>query len=111
MANKKNNKPYSWLWEFSKKVVVAMFIIWVINYIVCWSVTILAGIYSWNISYIDTFITSTNETTQIVLGGYLIKAMAENVIKTKNITLSNKSNKDKLDDVVEDEFLDEDSSF
>ena len=74
---------YSWMWEFSKKVVVAIFLIYIFNYIICWTASFLCGVNNWNITYIDTFITSTNDTTQIVLGGYFVKAMAENVIREK----------------------------
>lgn len=82
--NNDNRIIYSWIWEFSKKVVFAIFLIYIINYILCWTASFLCGINGWQIPYIDTFVTSTNETTQIVLGGYLIKAMLENVFKEKN---------------------------
>ena len=81
--NNDNKVLYSWIWEFSKKVVFAIFLIYIFNYIICWTASFLCGIKGWEIPYIDTFITSTNETTQIVLGGYLIKAMLENVFKEK----------------------------
>ena len=81
--NNDNKVLYSWIWEFSKKVVFAIFLIYICNYIICWTASFLCGIKGWNIPYIDTFITSTNETTQIVLGGYLIKAMLENVFREK----------------------------
>ena len=99
---------YSWMWEFSKKVVIAIFLIYIFNYFVCWVASFLSGIKSWSIPYIDVFVTSTNETTQIVLGGYFIKAMAENIIKAKNNITNNNS-------IDEDESLtdnsDDDSSF
>lgn len=82
--NNNNRIIYSWIWEFSKKVVFAIFLIYILNYILCWTASFLCGINGWEIPYIDTFVTSTNETTQIVLGGYLIKAMLENVFKEKN---------------------------
>ena len=119
LFNKKNikrkattlKKTYNWLIEFSKKVVVGIFIIYIVNYIICWTLSFLSGLNGWSIQYIDTFITSTNETTQIVLGGYLFKAMAENIIKVRN---SNSSNKD-MDNVNNDELMsdnsDDDSSF
>ena len=119
LFNKKNikrkattlKKTYNWLIEFSKKVVVGIFVIYIANYIICWILSFLSGINGWSIQYIDTFITSTNETTQIVLGGYLFKAMAENIIKVRN---SNSSNKD-MDNVNNDELMsdnsDDDSSF
>lgn len=99
---------YSWMWEFSKKVVIAIFLIYIFNYFVCWVASFLSGIKDWSIPYIDVFVTSTNETTQIVLGGYFIKAMAENIIKAKNNITNNNS-------IDEDESLtdnsDDDSSF
>ena len=119
LFNKKNikrkattlKKTYNWLIEFSKTVVVGIFIIYIVNYIICWTLSFLSGLNGWSIQYIDTFITSTNETTQIVLGGYLFKAMAENIIKVRN---SNSSNKD-MDNVNNDELMsdnsDDDSSF
>lgn len=119
LFNKKNikrkattlKKTYNWLIEFSKKVVVGIFIIYIANYIICWTLSFLSGLNGWSIQHIDTFITSTNETTQIVLGGYLFKAMAENIIKVRN---SNSSNKD-MDNVNNDELMsdnsDDDSSF
>ena len=104
-------KTYNWLIEFSKKVVVGIFIIYIVNYIICWTLSFLSGLNGWSIQYIDTFITSTNETTQIVLGGYLFKAMAENIIKVRN---SNSCNEN-MDNVDNDELIsdnsDDDSSF
>ena len=119
LFNKKNikrkattlKKTYNWLIEFSKKVVVGIFIIYIANYIICWTLSFLSGLNGWSIQHIDTFITSTNETTQIVLGGYLFKAMAENIIKVRN---SNSSNKN-MDNVNNDELMsdnsDDDSSL
>ena len=97
------NIAYSWIWEFSKKVVVAIFLIYVLNYILCWSASFLCGLKGLNIPYIDTFITSTNETTQIVLGGYFVKAMAENVIKEKKIKFNNKNNVTNNDESYSDD--------
>ena len=91
--NNDSRIAYSWMWEFSKKVVIAIFLIYIFNYIICWGASFLCGVKGWNIPYIDTFITSTNNTTQIVLGGYFVKAMAENVIG-ENKKSDNASNKD-----------------
>lgn len=104
--NNNHTISYSWMWEFSKKVVVAIFVIYIVNYILCWSASFLSGIFGWGIPYIDTFITSTNETTQIVLGGYFVKAMAENVIKNKNKENINTNQEELLSDESDD-----DSSF
>lgn len=106
-----DNNTYSWLLEFSKKVVFVIFLIYIINYIVCWVASFICGLKSWNIPYIDTFITSTNETTQIVLGGYLFKAMAENIIKVRNSNSSNNNidNIDNIDNINDDELMSDDS--
>ena len=109
--NNNDNNIYSWLLEFSKKVVFVIFVIYIINYVVCWVASFVCGIKGWNIPYIDTFITSTNETTQIVLGGYLFKAMAENIIKVRNSNSSNNNidNIDNIDNINDDELMSDDS--
>lgn len=109
--NSNDNNTYSWLLEFSKKVVFVIFLIYIINYIVCWVASFICGLKGWNIPYIDTFITSTNETTQIVLGGYLFKAMAENIIKVRNSNSSNNNidNIDNIDNINDDELMSDDS--
>ena len=106
--NSNDNNTYSWLLEFSKKVVFVIFLIYIINYIVCWVASFICGLKGWNVPYIDTFITSTNETTQIVLGGYLFKAMAENIIKVRNSNSSN-NNIDNIDNINDDELMSDDS--
>lgn len=106
--NNNDNNTYSWLLEFSKKVVFVIFLIYIINYIVCWVASFICGLKGLNIPYIDTFITSTNETTQIVLGGYLFKAMAENIIKVRNSNSSN-NNIDNIDNINDDELMSDDS--
>ena len=109
--NNNDNNIYSWLLEFSKKVVFVIFVIYIINYVVCWIASFVCGLKGCNIPYIDTFITSTNETTQIVLGGYLFKAMAENIIKVRNSNSSNNNidNIDNIDNINDDELMSDDS--
>ena len=109
--NNNDNNIYSWLLEFSKKVVFVIFVIYIINYVVCWVASFVCGIKGCNIPYIDTFITSTNETTQIVLGGYLFKAMAENIIKVRNSNFSNKDMNNVNNDELMSDNSDDDSSF
>lgn len=96
--NNDSRVAYSWIWEFSKKVVVVIFLIYIFNYILCWLASFLCGIKGWNIPYIDTFIMSTNETTQIVLGGYLVKAMLENVFRSRNQQCNISSNNKDIND-------------
>ena len=76
----KTKKFLSFVQEFSKKIVVIAFIIYVI--------TSIFSLYMVYVSYkegcmisIDTLITETNTTFRDVIGGYIIKAALENVIK------------------------------
>ena len=84
----KTNNPtmLNWLWEFSKKIIVGLFIIYVITYIFTYALILFSARYNWNVSYLDTLITETNSTFKVIIGGYLIKSMAENVFKIKNST-------------------------
>ena len=105
----KLNNPtmLNWLWEFSKKIVVGLFAIYVLTYLFSWTLILLSGMYSWNITFLDTLISETNSTFKIVIGGYLIKSMAENVIKIKNTTSTTSSDDEVVD---ENETIDEDLS-
>ena len=98
----KLNNPtmLNWLWEFSKKIVVVLFVIYVLTYLFSWILILLSGIYSWNVTFLDTLISETNSTFKIVIGGYLIKSMAENVIKIKNTTSTTSSD----DEVVDEDY-------
>lgn len=105
----KLNNPtmLNWLWEFSKKIVVGLFVIYVLTYLFSWSLILLSGMYGWNITFLDTLISETNSTFKVVIGGYLIKSMAENVIKIKNTTSTTSSDDEVVD---ENETIDEDLS-
>ena len=98
----KLNNPtmLNWLWEFSKKIVVGLFVIYVLTYLFSWILILISGIYSWNVTFLDTLISETNSTFKIVIGGYLIKSMAENVIKIKNTTSTTSSD----DEVVDENY-------
>lgn len=98
----KLNNPtmLNWLWEFSKKIVVGLFVIYVLTYLFSWALILLSGMYGWNIIFLDTLISETNSTFKIVIGGYLIKSMAENVIKIKNTTSTTSSD----DEVVDENY-------
>lgn len=97
----------NWLWEFSKKIVVGLFVIYVLTYLFSWTLILLSGMYSWNITFLDTLISETNSTFKVVIGGYLIKSMAENVIKIKNTTSTTSSDDEVVD---QNETIDEDLS-
>ena len=98
----KLNNPtmLNWLWEFSKKIVVGLFVIYVLTYLFSWTLILLSGMYGWNITFLDTLISETNSTFKVVIGGYLIKSMTENVIKIKNTTSTTSSD----DEVVDENY-------
>ena len=102
-----NATMLNWLWEFSKKIVVGLFVIYVLTYLFSWTLILLSGMYGWNITFLDTLISETNSTFKVVIGGYLIKSMAENVIKIKNTTSTTSSDDEVVD---ENETIDEDLS-
>ena len=102
-----NTTMLNWLWEFSKKIVVGLFVIYVLTYLFSWTLILLSGMYGWNITFLDTLISETNSTFNVVIGGYLIKSMAENVIKIKNTTSTTSSDDEVVD---ENETIDEDLS-
>ncbi len=78
---KRINTAASWLWEFSKRVVVVMAALYFISFIYamvccCYAITLAADTMA-----LQTLITETNETFRVVVGGYMIKAGVENATK------------------------------
>lgn len=71
----KNKKYISWVQEFSKKIVIIVFILYIAMSI------ITMGIAIYNSSGVDTIITEINTTFREVVGGYIIKAAIENAVK------------------------------
>ena len=100
-AKLNNPTMLNWLWEFSKKIIVGLFIIYVVTYIYTYVLILLSAKFNWNISYLDTLISETNSTFKIIIGGYLIKSMMENVFKI------NKTNNSSS--ISEEEFVDEET--
>lgn len=76
-----NTKKYfTWVQEFSKKIVFAIFVIYVITAVFMLAMVFLSY-QQGNISGIDTLITETNETFRQIVGGYIIKSAIENAVK------------------------------
>jgi hypothetical protein len=75
------DRVLSWLWEFSKKVVALVTMLYIISFIyagvMCWQAINLAA----DTDALAEFIREINETFRVVVGGYLIKAAMENVAK------------------------------
>lgn len=79
-AVEKQKKFITWVQEFSKKIVVVIFIMYIFS-----SISSLFLVYlsftQGLISGIDTFISETNQTFREVVGGYIIKSAVENAVK------------------------------
>ena len=76
----KQKKYIVWVQEFSKKIVVAIFVLYIIS--------ILFMLYMMYVGYmngdaigIDTFISEINVTFREVVGGYIVKSAIENAFK------------------------------
>lgn len=96
--------PVKWLWEFSKRVVVATSILYFIS---CAYALIICAIWQ-DTATIGTLISEANETFRVVVGGYMIKAGAENALKIAG----NKRQGDTTDNDAPDddlEFIDLDN--
>ena len=78
MGNRrKNPTKMQWLWEYSKKAIRVILNTWVIwNYYIMITM-IITGDYT-NVAIIYPELT---DFTKVVVGGYLIKSMMENVFK------------------------------
>jgi hypothetical protein len=78
---KSNLSFFKWVQEFSKRIVIITFIIFIAIDIVSLLTVILAYLQTGTLNYIDTIIAETNQTFRDVIGGYIIKAATENVSK------------------------------
>ena len=92
---------FKWIQEFSKKIVTISSIIFVVSNIFILALMFMNYINSNDLSYMDTFIMETNQTFREVIGGYIIKAAAENAIKIAGSIIdkhfNNKSNEDDVE--------------
>lgn len=100
----KTKKNFLWVQEFSKKIIVAIFIVYILYCIV--SIALLVhSAYSGMISGFETLTTEINETFRLIVGGYLIKAGFENVTKIGG-NYYNNVNKIKISKMLENEGID-----
>lgn len=79
--NSPANSMLTWLWEFSKKVVVAVTVVFIIAFMYSMYLIYVAINSAGDATALTTLITEINETFRVVVGGYLIKAAMENVSK------------------------------
>ena len=78
---KEYSKFFTWIQEFTKKIVVITFILFVISQIFSIIMILVAYIQTKQLLYMDTFITESHTTFREVIGGYIVKAAVENAIK------------------------------
>ena len=108
----KTKKNFLWVQEFSKKIVVGLFLIYILYNIV----SILILLYTAKndcISGFETLTTEVNTTFRLIVGGYLIKAGFENITKIGGSYYDN-VNKIKLAKLREEQGVDiinEDDDF
>ena len=77
MAKKKSKK--SWLWEFSKRLVTALAILYFIGNIVA---MIIMAVYQ-DFSSLGTLLDNLTEVMKYCVFGYFVKAGVENAFKIK----------------------------
>lgn len=72
----------SWIQEFTKKIVVVTFILYIISNIVFLGIAICYYIQSGGeVTYFSTLTTEVHETFRNIIGGYIVKAAVENAVK------------------------------
>lgn len=77
-TKKKENKK-KWLWEFSKKVMVVCFLIYIVYFV-------FTCIIMWRLKNVDalsTFIEQTTSMLKFAVVGYLGKSGVENIFKIR----------------------------
>ena len=70
----------TWLWEFSKKVVLACTLLYFVGNIVSMVVMIKFQ----DLSTLGTFLDNLGDMLEVCVFGYFVKAGVENAIKIKN---------------------------
>lgn len=77
------NKKQSWLWEFSKRLVLICSALYVFGFfyscIVMWKYN--------DFSYLGTFIEQSSDILKTCVFGYFVKAGIENVMKIRRSTV------------------------
>lgn len=72
----------SWVQEFTKKIVVVTFVLYIISNIVFLGIAICYYVQSGGeVTYFSTLTTEVHETFRNVIGGYIVKAAVENAVK------------------------------
>ena len=77
----KHKSTFLWITEFSKKVVVVIFIAYILMAIFSCVMVFLSMKITGMVSGLETLITEMNTTFRDIVGGYLVKAGIENAVK------------------------------
>lgn len=77
----KTKKNFLWVQEFSKKIIVATFLLYVLYNIVSILILVYSTYHMGMMSGFETLTTEINQTFRLIIGGYLVKAGFENVTK------------------------------
>lgn len=93
----------SWTWEFTKKIVMLLSILYIVNWLYSAIVIAIAIYNAGTFSYLDTLISETNETFRIVVGANVIKSCIENVFKYNDIGGKSKKVEDESIEIPEQE--------
>ena len=100
----KQKKNFLWVQEFSKKIIVAILIVYILYYLTAMAIVLYTA-YHGVISGFETLTTEINETFRLIVGGYLIKAGFENVTKIGGNYYDN-VNKIKIQKMREEQGID-----
>lgn len=93
LFKKKKTSRKTWLWEFSKKLLVICFMIYIAHFIF----SIVAMWHFRDVTYLNTFIEQNTDMLKFAVIGYLGKAGIENVFKIKNNTPPSDGSDDSFD--------------
>ena len=102
----KTKKNFLWVQEFSKKIIVAIFLVY-ITFCVVSILLLVHSAYLGTVNGFETLTTEINETFRLIVGGYLIKAGFENVTKIGGNYYDN-VNKIKIAKMREEQGIDSD---
>lgn len=82
------DKKQSWLWEFSKRLVLICSVLYVIGFFYS---CIVMWMYH-DFSYLGTFIEQSSDILKTCVFGYFVKAGIENVMKIRRSTDDEQNN-------------------
>lgn len=85
MRKRKRKTKKTWLWEFSKKLVVTCSLLYIISFFYACA----AMWYFQDFSYLGTYIEQASDILRTCVFGYFVKAGIENVFKIRSGSQNN----------------------